>query len=364
MVNKAVRVTKANGAFVETQAKPFSASDLDADEVLIKNVAVASNPKDWKLALYGLYEGIEGNDVAGHIAAVGANVRHLSKDDRVIAFTRMASGDKYGAYQPYTVAPAWTTAKLADNVFLEDGATLPLAVTTAFVGLYDKLGLPEPTSDGKPAPEADKATVLVWGASSSVGAYVAQLAKISGFNTVAVAGAARDAVEALGIPASKIVDYRAERATVIENINKAAGGSAFTHVYDCISTQETVNTIVELLSTPPNQGGKVTTVLNSAYDDADANAKLSKEKGISFDRTMCGSVHADKKEFGTRWFKQVTDWAEEGKLQPNKVQLLEGGLDGIPAGLKLLQENKVSNRKLVDKDRRPGELVIWTAKAE
>jgi hypothetical protein len=108
-----------------------------------------------------------------------------------------------------------------------------------------------------------------------------------------------------------------------------------------------VDTIVELLSTPPNQGGKVTTVLNSAYDDADANAKLSKEKGISFDRTMCGSVHADKKEFGTRWFKQVTDWAEEGKLQPNKVQLLEGGLDGIPAGLKLLQENKVSNRKLV-----------------
>ncbi len=84
----------------------------------------------------------------------------------------MASGDKYGAYQPYTVAPAWTTAKLADNVSLEDGATLPLAVTTAFIGLYDKLGLPEPTPDGKPAPEADKATVLVWGASSSVGAYV------------------------------------------------------------------------------------------------------------------------------------------------------------------------------------------------
>ncbi len=45
MVNKAVRVTKANGAILETQAKPFSASDLEADEVLIKNVAVASNPR-------------------------------------------------------------------------------------------------------------------------------------------------------------------------------------------------------------------------------------------------------------------------------------------------------------------------------
>ncbi len=83
MINKAVRVTKANGAVVETQAKPFSASDLEADEVLIKNVAVASNPKDWKLAYYGLFEGIEGNDVAGHIEAVGANVKHLSKGDRV-----------------------------------------------------------------------------------------------------------------------------------------------------------------------------------------------------------------------------------------------------------------------------------------
>ncbi len=40
---------------------------------------------------------------------------------------------------------------------------------------------------------------------------------------------------------------------------------------------------------------------------------------------------------------------EEGKLKPNTVQILEGGLDGVPAGLKLLEENKVSNRKLVGK---------------
>lgn len=261
----------------------------------------------------------------------------------------MASGDKYGAYQPYTVAPAWTTAKLADNVSLEDGSTLPLAITTAFVGLFDKLGIPEPTSDGKPATGADKITLLVWGASSSVGAYVIQLAKISGYNIIAVAGAAKDPVRELGVDSSKIVDYRDDRATVIANLNKAAGGSAFTHVYDCITSQDTVETIVELLSTAPNKGGKVTTVLSSAYDDKDTNVKLQKEKGVSFDRTMCGSVHNDKVDFGTRWFKTVTEWTVEGKIKPNKVQLLDGGLDGVPAGLKLLQENKVSNRKLVGK---------------
>lgn len=269
----------------------------------------------------------------------------------------MATADKYGAYQPYTVAPSWTTAKLADTVPFEDGATLPLAVTTAFVGLFDKLGLPEPTSDGKSAAGADKINLLVWGASSSVGAYVVQLAKIAGFNTIAVAGAAKDAVQSFGIDANKIVDYRTDRKQVIENLNKAAGGTAFTHVFDAISTQDTVDTIVELLSTSPNRGGKVTTVLPSAYDDAEANEKLSKEKEVRYDRTNCGSVHGDKKEFRTRWFKTIGEWVAEGKVQPNKVQIVEGGLDGVPAGLKLLEENKVSNRKLVGKFTHRKELV-------
>jgi len=261
----------------------------------------------------------------------------------------MATAEKFGAYQPYTVAPAWTTAKLGDSVSFEEGATLPLAITTAFVGLFDKLGLPEPSSDGKPASGAEKVNLLIWGASSSVGAYVTQLSRIAGFNIVAVAGAARDSVKELGIETNRIVDYRDDRSKVIENLNKAAGGNAFTHVYDCISSKETVDTIVELLSTAPNKGGKVTTVLPSEFDDETANEKLQKEKGISYDRTSCGSVHNDKKEFGTRWFKTVVDWVAEGKLKPNKVQLLDGGLDGVPGGLKLLEENKVSNRKLVGK---------------
>ncbi|KAJ9477057.1 Protein TOXD [Pseudozyma hubeiensis] len=347
MSHKAVQVTKAHGAVVEAQAKPFSASDLAADEVLIKNVAVASNPKDWKMAKWGIFEGIEGNDVAGYVEAVGTDIKDFSKGDRVIAFTYMAKADKYGAYQSYTVAPAWTTAKLEDQVSFEDGSTLPLAITTAFVGLFDKLGLPEPSADGGAAAGADKVNLLVWGASSSVGAYVVQLAKISGFNIVAVAGAAKDSVQSLGLAADQIVDYRDDRAQVIQNLNKAAGGTPFTHVYDAISTQDTVDTIVELLSTSPNKGGKVTTLLPSKYDDAQEAEKLQKEKAIIYDRTMCGSVHNDKKEFGERWFKTVAKWVGEGKIQPNKVQLVEGGLDGIPAGLKLLEENKVSNRKIV-----------------
>lgn len=348
MTNKAVRVTKAAGAKVETLSQLPSAADLGDDEVLIKNVAVASNPKDWKMAKFGIFEGVEGNDVAGHIAGVGSSVKSLTIGDRVIAFTRMATDDKYGAYQAYTIAPSWTTVKLADKVSFESGATVPLAAATAFVGLFDKLGLPEPSANGAAAWGAHDHVVLIWGASSSVGSYVVQLAKVAGFHIIAVAGAAREAVHALGVPKEQIVDYRDDQETVIANLKKAAGDKAIKYGYDAISTPDTIETVLKVLG----PDSKVTTVLPTKYDDEEANKQLKSDKSISYARTSCGAVHNDKKDFGERWFKQVGDWLADGKFKPNSVQIVDGGLNGVPEGLKLLEENKISNKKLVGKSSR------------
>lgn len=72
--------------------KSFSVPSPDADEVLVRNVAVASNPKDWKYPLRSSsYEAIEGNDVAGYIAAVGTNVTEFRVGDKVAAFSKMGT---------------------------------------------------------------------------------------------------------------------------------------------------------------------------------------------------------------------------------------------------------------------------------
>ena len=64
------------------------------NEVLIKNVAVASNPKDWKVPNWQQnYAYIEGNDVAGHIVAVGEGVTEYKGGERVAAFTKMGTRD-------------------------------------------------------------------------------------------------------------------------------------------------------------------------------------------------------------------------------------------------------------------------------
>jgi NADPH:quinone reductase-like Zn-dependent oxidoreductase len=68
------------------------------DEILIKNVAVASNPKDWKVPLWMPdWSAVEGNDVAGYVEAVGKNVQEFKKGDKVAAFSVMRSDTKYGA---------------------------------------------------------------------------------------------------------------------------------------------------------------------------------------------------------------------------------------------------------------------------
>ncbi|KAH8110058.1 chaperonin 10-like protein [Phellopilus nigrolimitatus] len=63
-------------------------------EVLIRNVAVAANPKDYKLpGAETDYAFIEGNDVAGIVVQVGEGVTEYKGGERVAAFTKMRMKD-------------------------------------------------------------------------------------------------------------------------------------------------------------------------------------------------------------------------------------------------------------------------------
>lgn len=63
------------------------------DQVVIKVEVSGSNPKDWKLPEW-LNKGKatnEGDDIAGVVHEVGANVSEFKKGDRVFAFHEMVS---------------------------------------------------------------------------------------------------------------------------------------------------------------------------------------------------------------------------------------------------------------------------------
>ena len=61
-------------------------------EVLIQNVAVASNPKDWKYPEWSNnFSYIEGSDVAGYVVKVGKGVTDFKVGERVAAMTKLGT---------------------------------------------------------------------------------------------------------------------------------------------------------------------------------------------------------------------------------------------------------------------------------
>lgn len=161
------------------------------NEVLIKVVVSGSNPKDWKVEYrprpplppcrYHLrltsrlppkvpmwmdLEHNSGDDIAGTIAALGCRVTTFAPGQRVAAFHVMRA--PHGSYAEYAVAPAHTTFALPAHTSFEEAVALPLAAMTAAVGLFVRLGLPEPwtagAEDGKR--EAGAGPLIVYGAAS------------------------------------------------------------------------------------------------------------------------------------------------------------------------------------------------------
>ncbi|PRP88675.1 hypothetical protein PROFUN_02771 [Planoprotostelium fungivorum] len=318
------------------------------NEVLIKNVAVASNPKDWKVPLWMAelpWPMVEGNDVAGTIAAVGegnGGVTEYKVGDRVASFSRMAIDSKYGAYAEYTVSPANTTFPLLEGSSFEEAATFPLAYMTAVLGLFVALKLPTPLE-----PATSERWVVINGASSSVGHFAVQLAKLAHLKAIAVAGASKE----LASQADVTIDYRGKSSKELASAVLAAAPEKINSLFDTISEAGTIRTAVDIVR---ENGGRITILLPPPED-------IEIPSNVTITRTMVGSSFGkggpfsdysegssgDNSEIAARYYRLLSGWFSEGKVKPNPVKIIAGGLAGVDEGLKLLQANKVSGNKLV-----------------
>ncbi|KAF2717222.1 GroES-like protein [Polychaeton citri CBS 116435] len=180
-------------------------------EVAIKVSNVAINPIDWKLqdidAFNLKYPVVFGLDIAGEVVEVGEDVTELKAGTRVIALGNGYSrGAAYGAFQKYAVIPAVAISELPPAISEQDGVVLPLGITTASAGLYQKdfLNLPYP-SPSKAAEDLGR-TVVVWGGSSSVGSSCIQLAVASGAEVFTTSSAGNFSY-CEGLGAAKCFDY-------------------------------------------------------------------------------------------------------------------------------------------------------------
>jgi NADPH:quinone reductase-like Zn-dependent oxidoreductase len=202
-----------------------------AGEITIRNRAIGINPIDYIKQgmgdlLYGhiKYPGIIGWDVAGEVVEVGPGVTRFKVGDRVVGLAsgmaKSVNQASQGAFQEHVVLLTRMTAHIPDRLPHENACALPLGISTAACGLFqkDQLGLQHPTS---PAAKSTGQTVLIWGGSTSVGCNAIQLATAAGYEVITTCSPRNnDLVKRLGAIAS--FDYRSP--TVVADIKKALAG--------------------------------------------------------------------------------------------------------------------------------------------
>lgn len=220
---------------------------ITPDALIIRTRAVAINPADWKLQQMGIllqkYPAILGCDAAGEVVEVGSNLTaKFSVGDRVFGITNLINGYEYAAFQEYALLKAPTMAKVPEGVRFEEAVVLPLGVHTAAACLFPKqcLGLAIP-----PSREGSGKVVIVWGASSSVGACGVQLAVASGYEVFGVASKVNE-VMVKGLGARRCFDYR--DANIVSDIVRALDGKTVVGAMDAISETDTLRRLCEVSS--------------------------------------------------------------------------------------------------------------------
>lgn len=243
-----------------------------------------------------------------------------------------------GSYAEYAVAWDWTTFHIPRSISFEEAASLPLAVLTACVGLYEtrNLGLSNPWD---PATEGET-PLLVYGGASAVGAYAIQLAKKSNVHPIiAVAGRGKAFVEGL-IDRSKgdtIVDYRDGDEAVVAGIKKGLNGKGLLHAFDAVSEKGSFVNIGKVME----KGGRIALVLPGADYGAIP-------EGIKACRVQVGDVHKPEyKDFGRVHFNNIKEGLEAGWLKPHPHEVIPGGLEGVETGMRNLKAGKASATKYV-----------------
>jgi NADPH:quinone reductase-like Zn-dependent oxidoreductase len=201
-----------------------------AGELVVRVRAVAVNPVDWIKQTLGdmmfswvKYPAVLGSDVAGEVLAVGEGVGRFSVGDRVlghaVGLDKSRNTPAEGAFQEQVVLLDRLTSPIPAALSFESAAVVPLGLSTAACGLFqkDQLGLQPPSASPSPTGK----TLIVWGGSTSVGSNAIQLALAAGYEVISTASPVNfDYVAGLG--ASRVFDYRSR--TVVADMVAALGG--------------------------------------------------------------------------------------------------------------------------------------------
>jgi NADPH2:quinone reductase len=205
-------VVHQHGPLENLKLETFPDPKPGPEEVLVEVHAASVNFPDL-LVIGGTYQilpatpFVPGKDLAGTVAAVGANVSSVKPGDRVMAQI------EYGAFAERAAVPLRTCHRMPDGMSFTEGAAMGLAYLTAHFALVERGGV-------RPGE-----IVLVTGAAGGVGHAAVQLARALGATVVAAVSAEGQAAVARAGGADHVVrtDVADLRESLRQQVFSAVG---------------------------------------------------------------------------------------------------------------------------------------------
>ncbi|KAI0467766.1 GroES-like protein [Xylaria cf. heliscus] len=326
-----LQASKQGGRFLQVTVpvpKP------NAHEICIRPRAVSLNPIDWKNLQFGAmvnaWPAVLGIEGAGFVESVGDGVTSFKPGDEVMSWVNRSQFN--GTFQDVYIAQQATVAKKPASLSFEEATSLPIGYLTAaaavVVGLKVALpGLPKPDSITTPLQ-----SILVLGASSSIGSAAVQLLRIAlpSATIITTSSAAHhDHLKSLG--ATTCLERVAQQDAAAL---KAAspGGYGVDAVLDAVGAGAEASAVYEALR---SDGPKLYSLVVT---------RLDIELPVGLQATMVGGHNIIDNDGSA--MKYLTKLLEEGQYKmPVKVEVVGKGLQAIEGNLDKVM--KVSGTKLV-----------------
>ncbi|KAI0106403.1 zinc-binding dehydrogenase [Nemania sp. FL0031] len=331
--------------------------------VLIKTSAVSLNPSDYKVMKnYPIQGAYVGTDFSGSIVQKADDV-----DPNVLQPGTMVCGSAFcfapahrqasGAFSEYVRARADLLLRINPNPqgkyeisSLLDAATLGTAISTCILALWSPDGLHLSGTPDAPDVSEKPVPVLIYGGSTATGTIAAQLLKHSGYDPIATCSPRNfDLVRERG--ASAVFDYAAP--DVIARI-KAHTGGRLKYVLDCISDADSVATCYGAIQRP---GGRHVSL------ELVPKEWVAKRRAVRHTFVLGAEVYGEEIELGEGGYRRpaclekhdlavrclgmIQRLLDQGKLRAHPLELVQGGLRGVVAGLENLARGGMSGKKLV-----------------
>ncbi|KAF9891548.1 hypothetical protein FE257_004015 [Aspergillus nanangensis] len=323
--------------------------EMAPDSLLVRPVAVALNPTDWKSVSYNrAADGcIVGCDYAGVVEAVGKEVsKPWRPGDKVFGCGHGANlvNANDGVFAEYAAVKGDLQMRIPDGWTFEKATTAPLGLITVGQGLYQKaLKLNLPTS---PERNGD-VPVLIYGGTTATATLAIQLAKLSGYTVVTTClPESFKHVKSLG--ADFALDYTdPDVGAKIRHLTQ----NELRYAWDTISIPASAQICADALSTNSSLGIRYGNLLpvKSPREDVETTTTVMYTvfgKHFKFgDRDMPAS--REDFEFGKTFYAMAEQLMLQGKVRTHPEKVGENGLDGAVKGFELMKAGKVAGQKLV-----------------